>query len=177
MEKQTALVPPVTWAQRNDILFVTINLNDINHEKYTLDAKKLTFSGVAGADKKFYSIELDFLKEVVPEQSKNKKMDRGLLFIIKKQATGYWSRLLATAQKPHFLSVDFNRWKDEDESASDEDHFDDGGLNSMMQQMGGLGGMGGMSGLGGTSAPSKPGVDDLNEESDSDDEEMPGLEK
>ena len=62
-----ALVPPVIWAQRNDIVFVTINLNDINHEKYSLDNKKLTFSGIGGSDKKFYSIELEFNKEVVPE--------------------------------------------------------------------------------------------------------------
>ena len=34
----------------------------------------------------------------------------------KEVGEGYWDRLLSTGGKRHWLSVDWNKWKDEDES-------------------------------------------------------------
>ena len=51
------------------------------------------------------------------------------------------------------MKTDFNRWRDEDESESDSEGFDqDSSLQAMMQQMGGLG-------SGGVSDDLPPGMD------------------
>ena len=49
------------------MLYVTIQLNDIKEEKFSLDEKKLTFKGYGGIEGKHYGIELDLLNEVVPQ--------------------------------------------------------------------------------------------------------------
>ena len=61
------LRPCILWAQRNDILMVTVNLTDIKHEKFSLDEKKLTFEGVGGPEGRQYACELEFKEQVVPQ--------------------------------------------------------------------------------------------------------------
>lgn len=39
---------------------------------------------------------------------------------IKKCEKGWWPRLVATPQKPHWLKVDFDRWLTEDDVLEDE---------------------------------------------------------
>lgn len=48
---------------------LTVNLNDIHHEKYSLEEKVFQFSGVGGADAQQYSVELQFYKDVIPQVS------------------------------------------------------------------------------------------------------------
>ena len=38
----------------------------------------------------------------------------------KKEAGPYWDRLLADKTKQHWLKIDFNKWKEEDESDDEE---------------------------------------------------------
>ena len=52
-------------------------------------------------------------------QQKSKQLisGRGIEFVLIKAEEGpYWPRLLREAKKCHWLKVDFNRWRDEDES-------------------------------------------------------------
>merc|ERR1712039_361298 len=121
--------------------------------------------------------------------------DRVIEFALeKKDGDGpYWKRLVKEEKKQHWLKVDFNKWRDEDES--DEEAGGGQDLEQMMSQMGGLGGgMGGMPGMGGMGGmpgmpgmggmPGMPGMggggkmerpslDDLDAEEDSDDESFP----
>lgn len=47
--------------------------------------------------------------------------DRCIEFALEKKEDGpYWDRLLKDKTKRHWLKIDFNKWKDEDES-DDED--------------------------------------------------------
>jgi len=169
MAQSEVLRPRILWAQRNDTLLLTVNLTDIKNEKFSLDEKKLIFEGMGGPDERQYACELEFMKEVVPQESKHKKTDRGLYFVIKKKTSGpYWSRLLSDSKKHPYIHTDFNRWKDEDESDSEsENPYDDSSLNNLMQQMGGMGGGGQFN---------KPNLDDLDDSTDSDDEPLPDLE-
>lgn len=51
--------------------------------------------------------------------------DRNIELVLKKKEDGpYWSSLLKDKKKVHWLKVDFNKWKDEDDS---DDEFNMGG--------------------------------------------------
>merc|ERR1712152_84180 len=110
------------------------------------------------------------------EKTKYAVRDRVLEFALeKKDGEGpYWKRLVKEEKKQHWLKVDFNKWRDEDESDDEAGGGQD--LEQMMSQMGGLGGAGGMPGMGGGGKMERPSLDDLDAEEDSDDEELPDLE-
>ncbi|XP_045168328.1 prostaglandin E synthase 3-like isoform X2 [Mercenaria mercenaria] len=157
------------WAQRNDVVFLTICLEDCESPTINLTEQKLTFSGKGGTNKDLFEISLEFEKEVNPQESKYAVKPRNVSFVIKKKESGpYWPRLLKGIKKAFWLKTDFNKWKDEDESDDDMDKNMD--LAEMMQNMGGMGG--GMGGMGG--GPGGPGL--IDDEEDSDDEDLPDLE-
>ena len=62
-----ALHPSILWAQRNDTILLTVSLNDIHHEKYSLEEKVFQFTGVGGAEGQHYNVELEFFKDVIPQ--------------------------------------------------------------------------------------------------------------
>merc|ERR1712227_592013 len=109
------------------------------------------------------------------EKTKYAVRDRVIEFALeKKDGEGpYWKRLVKEEKKQHWLKVDFNKWRDEDESDDEAGGGQD--LEQMMSQMGGLGG--GMAGMPGSPGGKmeRPSLDDLDAEEDSDDEELPDL--
>lgn len=156
------VAPSILWAQRKDRVFVSIQLEDVTDEKITVDDSKLAFSAKSHGQN--YGITLEFNGNIVPEESKQRKGGREYFFDLKKKDVGpYWPRLLKEKLKHQNIKIDFNRWKDEDESDDENGMYDDTSLEDMMQQMGTGGGAG----------------FDPNEEvdsEDSDDEEIPDLE-
>ena len=51
------------------------------------------------------------------QKSKYAVRDRVIEFALEKKDSGpYWKRLVKEEKKQHWLKVDFNKWKDEDES-------------------------------------------------------------
>ncbi|XP_034233197.1 prostaglandin E synthase 3 isoform X2 [Thrips palmi] len=173
MEMMRAIPPPVQWAQRTHVVFVTLCVEDCKNPDIQIEADKIVFKGTGGTEKKKYEITIPLFKEIDPEKSVKFIRDRNIELILKKKEEGpYWTYLLKDKKKYHWLKVDFNKWKDEDDS---EDELNVGGgggedLEEMMRQMGGLGGMGG---------GAKPDFNDLvpsdEEGPDSDDEELPDL--
>jgi hypothetical protein len=66
-EMTQSLHPLVLWAQREDLLFVTINVADCKDEQLKLSEQGLSFKGVAaGADKKTYECDLEFYAAINP---------------------------------------------------------------------------------------------------------------
>ena len=63
--------PPITWAQRKDRVFLTIQLRDIKNEKIELKEKSFNFSGES--DKKLFSCNLNLFSEVSTEVLFKKK--------------------------------------------------------------------------------------------------------
>ena len=54
---------------------------------------------------------------VILQKSKFAVRPRVIEFALEKKEEGpYWDRLLADKTKQHWLKIDFNKWKDEDES-------------------------------------------------------------
>jgi len=166
--EELAIPPPVQWAQRLHVLYVTICVEDCKNPDLKIEADKITFKGIGGAEKRNYELTMPLFKEIDPEKSIKAVRDRNIELVLKKKDDGpYWPSLLKDKKKYHWLKVDFNKWKDEDDS---EDELNVGGgqgedLEEMMRQMGGLGGAG----------DSKPSFDDLEPATDSDDEELPDL--
>lgn len=171
--------PPVLWAQSKDHLFVTFCLEDCKDPTINVDAEKIYFKGVGGTDQKEHEVTINLYKKIDPEiTSKNAK---GRLFevkLMKADECPYWPRLTKENNKFHWLKIDFNKWRDEDDS--DGSASDDGvrggekrDFENVMRNLGYLPGNGDM----------KPNLDDLpdpvdDEEAadDSDDEEIPDLE-
>jgi len=154
------LPPPVLWAQRKNLLYVKVQLEDCKNPTIKIEKDSIYYKGKGGTDNKEYEVTLEFLKEIKPEESKFSVKDRATEFVLIKAEDGFWKRLLKEDTKFHWLKVDFNKWKDEDDSDDDAEGTD---FEEMMRKMGGMNDGG-----------------DLNFDEggavDSDDEELPDLE-
>lgn len=143
-----------------------------------MDEDSLFFKAVGLPENKNYEVKINFHKKINTDKVISKNCGRCYEFVISKADTkaDYWPSLTNDKKKPHWLKVDFNKWKDE--GSDDEDEAGGGGagmdsgmgnFNDLMSSMGGMGGEG-----------DKPSFDDLDnneEEEDSDDEEIPDLEE
>ncbi|CAK7346708.1 unnamed protein product [Dovyalis caffra] len=112
--------PSVKWAQRSDKLFITVQLPDAQNVKLKLEPEgKFFFSATSGADNIPYEVELDLLDKVNVEESKAAIGSRNIQYIVKKAENKWWSRLIKqTGKPPVFLTVDWDKWVDEDEENS-----------------------------------------------------------
>ncbi|CAH1369508.1 hypothetical protein MTP99_010924 [Tenebrio molitor] len=170
---QQTLPPPVMWAQRTAVVFLTINLEDVKDPDIKFTKDSVFFKGTGGVEKKSYEVTIPLYKEIDPEKSKSFNRGRCIEIILVKANSedSYWPALTSDKKKHHWLKCDFNKWQDEDDSG-DEGVGGMGGMGGgdfeeMMRQMGGLGAGGG-----------KPSFDDLEDGDggDSDDEPIPDLE-
>ncbi|GMF40956.1 unnamed protein product [Phytophthora fragariaefolia] len=166
MAENKALWAPVKWAQRKEALYVTVDLPDVKDEKVSLDSKSLTFRGTSNGQ--LYEVKLELFKEVDVEHKDSiwAKTDRNLHFhIVKKnQDDEFWPRLLADKllEKTN-VKVDWSKFVDEDED-EEQEGFD----------MSALSGGGGFDINQMMAAQNAAGMMD-DDESDSDDEDMPDL--
>lgn len=185
MGSTEAAKPSVMWAQRPHLLFVTINVSDCENPDIKVEDQSLYFKGVGNTEKKCYEVTLKFLHKIKTDTVKYAVRPRCIEFALEKVEEGpYWERLLEDKTKQHWLKVDFQKWKEEDDS-DDEGQGGGGDLEEMMRNMGGLGGMGGMGGMPGGMGGmdmsalgdmgARPDLGDLDDE-DSDDEKIPELE-
>ncbi|CAI9727677.1 Hypothetical predicted protein [Octopus vulgaris] len=128
--------PNVSWAQRRDKLLITIHVADCVDPKIRIaEGNILKFEGEGGPQKQSFKTELKFYKEV-KDEFKQTIGGRELNLVIKKVEENWWPRLLLEEKKQHHLKTDFTRWKDEDDSDTDEP--DDFNLKDMMNKMGGV---------------------------------------
>ena len=103
------------------------------------------------------------------DESKHIIRDRGIEFVFYKETDAWWPRLLSENKKVHWLKVDFNKWRDEDESG-DEGNFNENSYEDMMRQLGG-----GSEGFGNFNIDGADGAGDEEEEDDAE-ENLPDLE-
>ncbi|XP_076916285.1 co-chaperone protein p23-1-like [Bidens hawaiensis] len=105
------------WAQRADVLFITIDLPDAKDVKLKLEPEgKFYFSATAGADNLPYEIDIELHDKVNVNESKASVGSRTILYLINKEESKWWNRLLKQEGKtPTFVKVDWDKWVDEDE--------------------------------------------------------------
>ena len=140
--------PPMKWAEREDKVYLTIELQDAREVTIDIAGDGFVFSAI-GPDGTSYAETLKLHKAVSKEKSTYATTGRSVFVVLMKEDAEWWERLVAkTEPKPANLKVDFDRWADEDDAAGDVDvsGFD---MQSMMGGMGGMGGMGDMGGMGG----------------------------
>lgn len=151
--------PVVLWAQRADRLLLTLQIQDCQpNPDLKLEKDKLYFKGKSDsiqqdADHSTHEVTIEFYKPINVEESKHNIHARGIEFVIVKEESCWWPRLLKASTKQHWLKVDFLKWKDEDDS-DDEQHggaFGGGGaggfggqpdFGDFMQQFGSMSGAG-----------------------------------
>ncbi|KAL3359379.1 hypothetical protein AABB24_016109 [Solanum stoloniferum] len=182
-----SLHPEVKWAQRPDVVYLTVMLPDAKDAKVNLDPEGVfNFSASAGAGDRHYELKLELQDKVNVEESKISTGVRSIFCILQKAEPKWWTKLLrGDGKAPHYVKVDWDKWVDEDDepdagpgdmdmNSMDFSKFGDmGGMGGdMASMMGGMGGM--MGGMGGDMAGMMGGMggdmgDDLDE---SDDEEQ-----
>ncbi|KAK9111145.1 hypothetical protein Scep_018664 [Stephania cephalantha] len=113
--------PTVKWAQRSDKLFITIELPDAKDARVKLEPEgKFFFSAKVGADNIPYEIDIDLFDKVDVNESKASICSRNICYLIQKAEKKWWSRLWKQGRKPVFLSVDWDKWVDEDDEQEDK---------------------------------------------------------
>lgn len=105
------------WAQRSNILFLTICLEDCKDPTLKVEADKVYFKGVGGTDKKAHELTINLYGEIDPEKTVQSLKGRNIELVLTKKNEGpFWPRLTKENQKHHWLKSDFNKWVDEDDS-------------------------------------------------------------
>lgn len=61
------LIPPVIWAQRNSVVFVTICVEDCKNPDIKIEPEQIIFHSVAGLSQKVYEITIPLFATVDPE--------------------------------------------------------------------------------------------------------------
>ena len=106
--------------------------------------RSLNFEGKSKSDNKVYELKLVLLKEVIPQETKYEVKPRCIEIALEKVKEGpYWERLLEEKTKQHWLKIDFQKWKDEDEGDDDDDSGGTDSLDDSLKKMDGLGKMAG----------------------------------
>ncbi|KAI9496545.1 HSP20-like chaperone [Zychaea mexicana] len=133
------LHPTVLWAQRNDLIYLTVQLVDITKPQIDVKPERFHFKGKGEKEQNEYEAEIEFYGPIDVERSKQHLTPRNLTMLIYKKDEGYWPRL-QKGSKLNYVKVDFSRWRDEDEEEEEETQQDPmGGMDfqSLMSQASG----------------------------------------
>ncbi|KAK1436397.1 hypothetical protein QVD17_02176 [Tagetes erecta] len=128
--------PNLKWAQRDDLVFMTIDLPDAKDVKLKLEPEgKFYFSATSGADNIPYEIDINLYDKVDVNESKVSVGSRSIVYLVKKEESKWWSRLVKQeGRTPVFIKVDWNKWVDEDEQdekAGADMEYDDVNFSSL----------------------------------------------
>lgn len=168
----TTKFAPAKWAQRADTIFLRFEIIDSANVQIEIKETSITFKCTDAKDTE-YSNSIEWYKEINVEDSGYQIKGRSIDCLLYKKDLknmSYWPRITKNKEKLRWLSVDFNRWRDEDDSEDESpDNFNqDFDFSKLMNGAGGLN----TDGAGGAAFdPSNINMDDI----DSDDEDMPEL--
>ncbi|XP_038220212.1 uncharacterized protein CG16817-like [Zerene cesonia] len=162
MAGETPVPPPVLWAQRREDVFLTFSVES-KDPTIKIEKDSVYFKGVSVPDKKNYEVTIPLYDMVEPEVSGFVNKGRCIEMVLRKEKkdASFWPSLTKDKKKPHYLKIDFNKWKDEDDENEEEGNYN---FDDMIRSIQG----------GGGDKNEKISFDNL--ESDSDDENLPDLE-
>ncbi|KAI9506045.1 HSP20-like chaperone [Coemansia spiralis] len=153
----SVLHPPVLWAQREDVVYLTIDLHDAQNAQIELKEQSIGFENTTDGNE--YAFHLDFYKPIKPNAGKKSATGRRVFLVLDKAEGEWWPRLTKENQKPNFLKTDFDLWKDADDSEDEEPahpgmDFSQMGMGDFggpdaLSNLAGAGGLGGLGNLGG----------------------------
>jgi len=113
----TPTIPNIVWAQRTDRIFITIQLPDAKDLNVTYDEEgHFSFSCTTPKDGKKYEVKLNLYGPIDVEGSKHTATSRAVeVNLVRKEEGDYWPRLIKEGGKPHYIKVDWDKWRDEDD--------------------------------------------------------------
>ncbi|TMW44762.1 hypothetical protein DOY81_010158, partial [Sarcophaga bullata] len=112
-----SLSPLVYWAQTDKQITLKVDLKDTQGPlvEFTPKTVKFKAKGLGARGLHEYKFEIHFYGFIDDEESTFKATGNKVEILVKKCENGWWPRLVATPQKPHWLKVDFDRWQTEDD--------------------------------------------------------------
>ncbi|XP_055383922.1 very-long-chain (3R)-3-hydroxyacyl-CoA dehydratase [Condylostylus longicornis] len=117
-QKQTQQLSPfVYWAQTEDLITLKVDLKEVEHVDVTMENDILHFeaNGLGARGVNDYEFNLHFFSDIEPNDSTYNVHDTRVTFNIKKKVNCWWPRLICQPLKPHWLRIDFDKWKTEDD--------------------------------------------------------------
>jgi cytosolic prostaglandin-E synthase len=120
---------PIKWAQREDFLYITVVVDEVTDESVTFTETSMNFKG---KDKKgrYYEHDIEFYQPINPDGSAFKVHPLGVQVIVKKDKEnrndgedGFWPRLLKEVHHGLDVTVDWNRWIDEDDDQGEDNNL------------------------------------------------------
>lgn len=168
MSNETAVPPPVLWAQRSTDVFLTFSIES-KDPTIKIEKDSVYFKGVNVSDNKIKEVTIPLYDAVVPESSSFVNKGRCIEMILRKEKTDapYWPSLTNDKMKRNYIKIDFNKWKDEDDDDEavngNQEPYDFG---DMLKSMSGA--------YGDNAEDNSPSFDET--ATDSDDENLPDLE-
>ncbi|XP_055852999.1 very-long-chain (3R)-3-hydroxyacyl-CoA dehydratase [Episyrphus balteatus] len=120
------LSPLVYWAQTEDQITLKVELKDSKQPNVRFDEKSIKFNtyGLGARGLNEYQFTLNLFAKIDDDDSNFKVFDSKIEFTIRKQDPAWWPRLIATPQKPHWLKIDFDRWRTEDDVIDEDEPRD-----------------------------------------------------
>ncbi|KAI8324186.1 HSP20-like chaperone, partial [Martensiomyces pterosporus] len=106
--------PDVLWAQREDVVYLTIDLHDAQDAQIDLTPSSIDFKNTTDGSQ--YAFHLDFFEGIDTEASKKSATGRRTMLVLQKAKKEWWPRLTKEKVRLNFLKTDFDHWKDEDDS-------------------------------------------------------------
>lgn len=125
------LNPNLIWAQRDDYVWITVDVSDAENIQFDLTTDSLAFT--CNAAGKEYGFKLELFKPVIIEDSKYLK-HRLVDICLRKSESEDWPRLTSDNKKYAWIKVDWSKWQDSD-TEEEPAPFD-------MSNMGGFGDFG-----------------------------------
>ncbi|KAL3866661.1 hypothetical protein ACJMK2_043944 [Sinanodonta woodiana] len=132
------LNPLVYWGQKDDQIFLKVDLRDVTDESLdvTEDSIKFEAYGVGQKGRNRYEFDLDFYLPVEADSGKYKKTDREFQIQIKKKGEGeVWPRLTQKQMKYPWLKIDFDKFIVEDDSENEDEKAKEAAEKEMMEKI------------------------------------------
>lgn len=135
-----------TWAIRTDKVFVSFQVEDAGNVQVVFDDQNITFSAVQYENdeqgkvtkkiSKAFRNDLELYNKVIPERCIYQQFGRVINCLLMRAESGeYWPRLTKEKQRIHWLKVDFSKWKDEDDSDTEDKLDQDFDMNKMLGEL------------------------------------------
>lgn len=125
-----SLAPKIKWSQDEKNLNLVIQEPDMKNICYNFENSKFTFKGESNNN--IFQIELNLNNEINTEESKFHIGSFSCNVTLVKKEKLWWNYLVKEKKLPN-LEIDWNKWKDVDES--DDELFDYNIPNNMEELM------------------------------------------
>ena len=111
--------PYLSWGQKSDNVYITINVIHTKEPSIIFSDKKLKYSGSDGYF--YYEFEIELYEEVFSKQCQIKQQNRYITIILKKKRNSVWKRLIKENKRVNWIQTDWNYYTEDDQNSEEEE--------------------------------------------------------